>query len=177
VNRRLAAVLLAVPVLLTGCGSDDEPAAAPRTSTAPSSTTAQPTALPTPTPTPSPTDSATAAQQWFENGGQAAQDALAQATKLGLGEPIDPAVLGGKCQQLVSTTQAAQALPPFPVPALQDELASSYTGLLDAAARCQSEAAAGVTDPLRSGLLVAVFNAVNAWQLALTDAGIAQVPS
>lgn len=172
-TRRLAAVLLAVPVLLAGCGSDDDPAAAPRTSTAPSTTVAQPT----PTPTPSPTDSATAAQQWFENGGQAAQNALAEATKVQLTGPIDPAVLAGQCQQLVSVTQAAQALPPFPVPGVQAELAASYTGLLDAAARCQTEAAAGVTDPLRSGLLVAVFNAVAAWQLALTDAGTSQVPS
>jgi hypothetical protein len=123
-RRLLAAVLVAAPVLLGGCGSGGDDAAAPASPTpvaaAPSSSVA-PHASPTATDGP--------VQQWFDAGGQATLDALARSTKLDLAaRPADPVLVQAQCQQLLTDVAAAQALPPFPVAPVADELTASYPG-------------------------------------------------
>ncbi|MBB3675651.1 hypothetical protein [Modestobacter versicolor] len=164
-RRLLAAVLVAAPVLLGGCGSgNDGPLDAAPSS--PSTSSAAPSTSATPTPTQRPVS------QWFDAGGEATLAALGETMKLeGLSvPPVDQATLTARCEQVTAATEAAQALPPFPVPEVEAALRGSYPGVLDVAQRCLAEAAAGVQDLLRSGLLVAMVNAYGPFQIARGDA-------
>jgi hypothetical protein len=175
-HRRLAAVLL-VALAAAGCGSGDDPADVAarspiRSAAAPSSADVT---------TPASTSAGTHADDspnelWFEGGGQDALQAVAEAVSaVVFARATDAATVTAACQRMQDTVAAAQALPPFPDPALWGDVTGYLDRFAPLAADCLSRAAgdpAGAVDAagdVANSFFPAYFAAYQAIQLASLD--------